>query len=652
MTVLIGISYCIVIFSLQQRTLSLRFLSQYSRKGYHTPHQSLRPTYARKIDLEDAELNSKSDKSNSKLDKRYDKPINKVASSNEIKSSENKSIDRSSNSAISPNITKPENANLIKTIIQQNEYEENEHLNPEKDSSIEMENIFDNPLETFLDSSSNTIKVPRSDPLQSSIPPEIVFFGDPRRPPPFEASRELQYHGSLLFWARHGSVAPQTSEDRLRNVFPKGRLDPTALTYRLEPRCLTYSAIVKAFRNVSTDLQRSKDFIRANIDIIPPKLFLRAITAQKLSFQSTNDMENMLATKDLRNKYILAHDQVFFPMHIEILKAETRVMTYLARDELKGFASSWDEVEATLHFVTILAARLTWDDKVNEVLRDIKQRVDRTIAYMSENIRSQLMDKNFRRPAVTAEVYLNASMKIQNEMPRFFRMIRPEVRALHETYFMKDSGEMKKYILQTFCPANKVSPELIRENLKVLDACLASIEGLNYRRLRIRTRRLFEALCEPQDLFETDKWYMDFFENGYGFETYEPDPDDVPTIIRAEQRIRDTGNAFSNFQMEVLGGPTKFTDAFSGKRPRASEVGKWLERDPDYLTKLPQSYEERIRDFQAAYAEQLRLRSVAEGTLEGLVNDRLTVQDRILRGESANSKSSDSTSSVITFKDE
>ena len=36
----------------------------------------------------------------------------------------------------------------------------------------------------------------------------------------------------------------------------------------------------------------------------------------------------------------------------------------------------------------------------------------------------------------------------------------------------------------------------------------------------------------------------------YGFETYEPDV--VPTLVEREMRLRDTGNAFSNFGVEVV----------------------------------------------------------------------------------------------------
>ena len=38
---------------------------------------------------------------------------------------------------------------------------------------------------------------------------------------------------------------------------------------------------------------------------------------------------------------------------------------------------------------------------------------------------------------------------------------------------------------------------------------------------------------------------------GNGFETYEPDEGTLPTIIDAQQRLRDTGSAFLNFATQV-----------------------------------------------------------------------------------------------------
>ena len=97
----------------------------------------------------------------------------------------------------------------------------------------------------LVNSKFKPFRVPRNDPTaQSQVPPEVVFFGEPRRPPPVEAARDNKYHGPLLAWARHASVIPQTSQERLESVFPRGRLDSQAMKYRLDSKDLTFKNII------------------------------------------------------------------------------------------------------------------------------------------------------------------------------------------------------------------------------------------------------------------------------------------------------------------------------------------------------------------------------------------------------------------------
>lgn len=51
----------------------------------------------------------------------------------------------------------------------------------------------------------------------------------------------------------------------------------------------------------------------------------------------------------------------------------------------------------TLHFSTLLSARLTWDSRVKELLDDIKTKIKNTVGYMAENMRDDLMNREFRK---------------------------------------------------------------------------------------------------------------------------------------------------------------------------------------------------------------------------------------------------------------
>jgi len=279
---------------------------------------------------------------------------------------------------------------------------------------------------------------------QQQLPPEVVFFGDPRRPPPSEAAQESRFHGSLLFWARHAYVAPVSSFDRATKVFPSVAATTTSSLRMSEP--ISYQNIFNRFLSVKDDLEMSKDFISANIDLVPSTLFLRALTAKKLRAQFENNLAEMESLKQVRSRYILAHDQLYFPLNIEIRKAETRAMTFIARSELTEFAKDWDEVETTLYFLTMLTARLTWDDKVRRLLDRIKKKVSETVDYMAEGVKRDLMTREFRRPGITSEIYTNATIVFASETPKLYKKVIPEVKVIFETYGLRTPAEIKRYI--------------------------------------------------------------------------------------------------------------------------------------------------------------------------------------------------------------
>jgi hypothetical protein len=123
---------------------------------------------------------------------------------------------------------------------------------------------------------------------------------------------------------------------------------------------------------------------------------------------------------------------------------------------------------------------------------------------------------------------------------------------------------------------------------------------------------------------------MDFLSTGYGFETYEPDV--VPTMVALEQRIRPTENAFTDFAVQVLKSPTKYTDAFSGMRKKGSQVGNWLLNDDDFMAPCPESYQRRMDEFRQAYIVQTQQRKEAEAKLDRMVVGRMDSQDKALMG--------------------
>ena len=85
------------------------------------------------------------------------------------------------------------------------------------------------------------------------------------------------------------------------------------------------------------------------------------------------------------------------------------------------------------------------------------------------------MTREFRKPGITAELYMNASKTIEVDMPELYAKIRPEIKFANEVYFMNEPAEVQKYATTVFCPREKLSPDQLKERLQILDASLGML---------------------------------------------------------------------------------------------------------------------------------------------------------------------------------
>jgi hypothetical protein len=184
---------------------------------------------ARKIDEESDALNNKKVKKGKKGKDSETKEVLKIEVDKDIEDVDNNDFEGTKGSRKSifgnePVTTKPEGSGLPEIPPPEAEV----RIGDRKEDMTTTTSVEAEEMNKRLTAATAAIeretelRVPKADPLkQSIVPPEIVFFGDPRRPPPVEAANDVKYHGTLLFWARHATVAPRTSTDRLATVFPK-----------------------------------------------------------------------------------------------------------------------------------------------------------------------------------------------------------------------------------------------------------------------------------------------------------------------------------------------------------------------------------------------------------------------------------------------
>ena len=256
-------------------------------------------------------------------------------------------------------------------------------------------------------------------------------------PPPFVGEPSKL----LLLWLRHGHTLPVTSSDRREKVIPKTSDHPSASKYRLSVnKSLRYETIRSKFEEVMNNIDEAKAFVMSNIDQIPTTLFSLALGTDTFNAQSQRDVNRMETLRKLHQRYQIVCDQIFFSAHIELQKAETRVLTYRSLiQDFPRISSNWDEIEISMFFAVLLNSRASYDLKVKQTVRTIEEVMDRTISASQAQTRDALVRSILKEPALSAEIYLNATRIMAQFFPEIYGQIAPELKVVHETYFVNDT---------------------------------------------------------------------------------------------------------------------------------------------------------------------------------------------------------------------
>lgn len=489
------------------------------------------------------------------------------------------------------------------------------------------------------------ILVPRDNPFAATdrIAREVLLFGDPRIPPPADRISTPAY-----LWARHSHTVPTTSEERITSIFPRTFDHPLAGELRLSiTSSTTYEeikgAVIAAMNRTGNQHDRIAnlvDFLTCNLDHLSPHLLLLAMTHEKMALQSKK--LDFSAIQDLRTMVNLAAQRLSFPIFLEQQKAESRVLTY--RGLMGGFdaiAQEWDGSEVTLFFAALINGRITYDTKIAV----ITQYVDSQLAYINDedmltNARSEYIRNMLAKPTLTAEVYLNASRVIAQLIPDLYDQVAPEIRALHEVYFLlpkndyheqqslldlynaedvsddetllggqeifspsqlailqEEDRNIKKYFDENFAARSGISTARLVQRLQTMEhlfLCQPELCSV-YAPLACMLLRLRQALTTIEEREAQELWF-DRFTDANPYETYEPDPmarsDEegrqvektatLPGWLFWQTALESENNEFVQNFKAAFESVIYFSRSFDGSRRKASDppIGDWMKDDP------------------------------------------------------------------------
>lgn len=109
--------------------------------------------------------------------------------------------------------------------------------------------------------------------------------------------------------------------------------------------------------------------------------------------------------------------EYIIPYNTASLTLNTLTLTRLPLTLMYSHCSLYtlSKVEMSLHFSTLLSARLTWDSRVKELLDDIKRKIKETVGYMAENMRDDLMNREFRKVRLTIATHRDHSIPWESQ---------------------------------------------------------------------------------------------------------------------------------------------------------------------------------------------------------------------------------------------
>ena len=114
-----------------------------------------------------------------------------------------------------------------------------------------------------------------------------------------------------------------------------------------------------------------------------------------------------------------------------------------------GSSERWESEWLRLNWqVTVIR---WWELQIQHFLASLRtwERISLFIPSKSQWISFNLSATSFyffllQQPGVTAELYTNASLSIQRDMPELYARIRPEIRFAHEAFFIQDESEIRR----------------------------------------------------------------------------------------------------------------------------------------------------------------------------------------------------------------
>ena len=225
----------------------------------------------------------------------------------------------------------------------------------------------------------------------------------------------------------------------------------------------------------------SVDFVLANRDYLGSRMS-RCLGRLKLRAQSQFQKEKSLELRRLWKKFLTIENHISAPFRQMVLDAEKKIGPNFGNLDLKSYCSG-DLNERTACYLVLKGMVAHWEKKVKDA-----EYVESTPETTSNFLEILLVGDPRRYLPDPPIIYrlnecLSVCLMARNMTQAFvsdgdlYDDLPCEVRFVDEALKIKSGTELRRFVVEEFCPREQVTPERLREGVRRLHQQMHNLQG-------------------------------------------------------------------------------------------------------------------------------------------------------------------------------
>lgn len=292
------------------------------------------------------------------------------------------------------------------------------------------------------------------------------------------------------------------------------------------------------------------DYVLANRDYLGFRM-KKLLGRLKLRAQSLKQLEKAKEYRALFKHFFTLEDHISAPFRQMILDAEKLIGPNFGNLDVQSYLNG-PLVNRAANYLALKATVAHWEKKVRDA-----EYVQSTPLTRSNYMQILSVGDPKRYLPDPPIIYrLNDCVKVCSmaqtmsqafvNQTALFNDLPPELRFLEHALYIKGGTQLRRYMLQTFCPNEQITPQALREGLRRLDAQFANLQIDPYGDFKNTLGRLCEATAQgtPDQHDPYQSYLYNHNTNGPGFfqtYTFNHDKNSMVRFLDSAKNIEEGG---------------------------------------------------------------------------------------------------------------